>query len=42
VHEPHVDEWHRRDVSAWLESRGFRLVRDWVDLPFRTVIADLK
>jgi ubiquinone/menaquinone biosynthesis C-methylase UbiE len=42
VHEPYVKEWHARDVPAWLTQNGFRVVQEWVKLPFRTVIAELR
>ena len=36
AHEPFVAEFHRRDPGPWFASRGFELVEDSTDIPFRT------
>lgn len=36
AHEPFVGEFHRRDPGPWFASRGFELVEDSTDIPFRT------
>lgn len=36
AHEPYVAEFHRREPKAWFASRGFELIEDSTDIPFRT------
>lgn len=36
AHEPFVAEFHRRDPGPWFAARGFELVEDATDIPFRT------
>ncbi len=39
MYEPFVLGWHRRDVAAWLESHGFRLLADEQGMPIRFISA---
>jgi len=38
VHEPFADAWHRRDARAWLADRGFDVLEDRTEVPFRTLL----
>jgi ubiquinone/menaquinone biosynthesis C-methylase UbiE len=38
IHEPFLAEWHRRDASGWLATRGFRVEVDRVDFPVHTLV----
>lgn len=39
VFEPYVDEWHRRPLDTWLKAKGFDVLSDESDVPFRIVAA---
>lgn len=39
VYEPFVLEWHRKDPGPWLERHGFRLLKDEIGMPMRTLTA---
>ena len=39
VFEPYVLEWHRREPEPWLSRHGFRLLKDEIGMPMRTLTA---
>ena len=39
VYEPFVLEWHRKDPERWLSAHGFRLLKDEIGMPMRTLSA---
>lgn len=40
VHEPFVAAWHKKNVPAWLDDHGFRLIEDDIGMPLRTIVAE--
>lgn len=40
AYEPYVQQWHERDVSAWLTGAGFRIVEFEDSIPTRIIVAE--
>lgn len=39
VFDPFVDHWHKQDVATLLDTHGFELLEDDVDMPMRHILA---